>query len=118
MRAHDVSAELAGIPASGPHYRRVRRTRVVGRSMANHLRTDLVPEALEMAQTCPRWSAGSKRVFGASAATETQSSERNQATARGIAWIQLFTWSKPGSCLTVTSAPRLRSLATDASASA
>ena len=47
-----------------------------------------------------------------------QSSERNQVTARGIAWIQLLTWSKPGSSRTVTSPPARRSRSTDRSASA
>ena len=54
---------------------------------------------------------------GFSARSSPQSSERNQVTARGIAWIQLLTWSKPGSGRTVTSAPLLRRRSTDTSAS-
>ena len=45
-----------------------------------------------------------------------QSSERNQVTARGIAWTQLLTWSKPASVWTETSAPRFRNRSTETSA--
>lgn len=37
--------------------------------------------------------------------------------ARGMAWTQLLTWSKPGRVPTVTSAPRRRSRSTDTSTS-
>jgi hypothetical protein len=46
-----------------------------------------------------------------------QSSVLKYFAARGMAWIQLLTWSRPGNVLTLTSAPRFRSLSTDTSAS-